>query len=280
MKKIITITFLLYNSFLIGQIFENDKEEFNIKGNVKAIYYEDLHFNHNPTLISSYSVIGHDYYFHFDKNGNIESYGKFRIDSITKKKVIINKWEYKKQSKNKKYSPNERLIESDFYYENGSYNGYLSSKIIYEYNPYRITQYNTSIDTTDIGYEYINFNPKEFSVKDHTKYNLYLDRVLLYNKLKKLVKIHFYDNVMQSDGNDSYDDSYDSIFEFEYDENGNPILRKELNRCGEVKRIDPYSYKFDKNNNWIQKTIICKDCVNEKDKIQAIINREIIYWKN
>ena len=284
MKKIIIYILILKATFSFSQVYKNDLEEFNLKGKVKYIFCNKFDYKNHPFFQSKISFIEYNYYFQFDINGNLEAFGEFEKDSITKEKIFLSKQLVDNKEKNViKYDSLNRIIDIESYFSNGYFKNKIASKTTYEYQTindsfYRITNFEASVDTTDIGREYLNFNPREFNAKEHTKYTFYKNILLSFNSKKQLINKYFYCTPFDFI-EDEYKDSYISYVDFKYNSNGDVSESKEFHiKMLSHPSIESYEYEYDKMNNWIKKIVICTNCVEEKDRVKNIFKREIIYW--
>jgi len=268
-----------------SQLYKNDLERCNLKGNVKMIYYKLIHFHEEEIFDSHFNSIGHDIYVYFNKKGNIVHYGGFE-DEILKSIVLDDKNENENLKKHYTFNSYGKVIESTVYFTSGFYKNNIKNKQVFEYDyhnktdsvtPFRISEFKTYIDTTNEGREVIYLKLGFFSDKEHTYSSFIKEKVSIYNKKKQLVKRYFYNNTnLYFDG---YSDANEEIYEYKYDDFGNIIWKTKYSfQWFDRKRTKIYEYsRFDKNSNWIQKSIICDECI--ENKVEAVINREITYWE-
>lgn len=267
-----------------SQLYKNDLERCNLKGNVKMIYYKLIHFHEEEIFDSHFNSIGQDIYVYFNKDGNIVHYGGFEKDEILESLILNNKIVIKEPKQENIYNSFGNIIESTVYFTSGFYKNNIQNKKIFEYDyhnkmdsatPFRVSEFKTYIDTTDQGREVINLKLGEFSDKEHTYSSFIKEKVSIYNKKKQLIKRYFYNYAnLYFEG---YSDTNEEIYEFKYDDLGNIIWKTEYTfQWFDRKRTKTYEYsQFDKNNNWIQKSILCNYCPESK----VVINREITYWE-
>jgi hypothetical protein len=271
-------------SAAFSQLYKNDLERCNLKGNVKMIYYKLIHFHEEEIFDSRFSSIARNIHVYFNKEGNIVNYDGFE-DEILKYEFLDGKKQNENHKKHYTYNSYGNVIESTVYFTYGFYKDKIKQKKIFEYDhynktdsasPFRVTEYEGRIDTTNSGRDLLNFKYGSFSDKEHTHYSFLKNNVSIYNKKKQLVKRYYYSN-RDVDADEGYNEEYEEIFEYEYDELGNIILKTQYSiRRFNNRETKAYEYSlFDKNNNWIQKSILCNYC----PEVKVIINREITYWE-
>lgn len=117
MKKIIIYILILKATFSFSQVYKNDLEEFNLKGKVKYIFCDKFDHKNHPFFQTKISFIEYNYYFQFDINGNLEAFGEFEKDSITKEKIFLSKQLVDNKEKNViKYDSLNRIIDIESYF--------------------------------------------------------------------------------------------------------------------------------------------------------------------
>jgi len=281
MKKI-SYLILLLSIISYSQVYNNDLEVLNLKGNVKSLYYDRINLHHYEIFDDmNFPHIDNNYFIYFNKDKELISYG-----STTKydKSILLMTPEKLKKIENAKQTFNENNLLTFEYnmYEEGFYKNYIKEIMFYEYKHeysdnsnflFSVTSYKSVIDILDIGYYHLNSSPEKFNEKEHTRYyppsKAY---VKSYNQKKQLIKIIFYDYTLRNDiEHDFYDDVLDIIF-FQYNENGDVSRRIEGKGCN--KKIENYTYEYDAFNNWIKKTITTNTDNNSKE----VINRKIVYY--
>ncbi|GAL00352.1 hypothetical protein JCM19314_1960 [Nonlabens ulvanivorans] len=269
---LIFIPLFLISNIVFGQFFEDDKELYNLNGNVEYIFYDKYYTNHDPNNLSRYNNIAYNFYLHFDEHGKIDSYGNFEKDSITgERKIIIT---HNPKNLTERKVTDENIYETISYHRKGFYKNHLSFKRTYDSRANCVTEFNSIIDTTDLGYQILNTRINDFSQKEHTRYKFLKTNKSFYNSKKELIKLRVFDIYGLLGPSQNSNDKYDYTILFKYNEFSD-ITQMIID--DQFQRSESYSYEYDKNDNWIQKTVICDECTFEKDRVKDIIFREIIY---
>ena len=101
-------------------------------------------------------------------------------------------------------------------------------------------------------------------------------KTLIFNTKRRIIKKYTYHNIFFEE---NYTDKQEDITEYKYDLNDNIILKTSYTqKWFRHKNQYKYKYTYDENNNWTLKWIYDETLIN--DKVEKIIKRGIVYWKN
>ena len=131
MHKILFVFLILGFNNCFAQVYDNDLELLNLKGDVKYIFYDKIYFHHNQIFDSDFSIIGHEYYLQFDDNKNLIKHGSIKEYSPN---ILTMYPDQKKNNKPKpNYNINGEIIDVKDYYNKGYYKNYLKSNEVFDY---------------------------------------------------------------------------------------------------------------------------------------------------
>ena len=107
MKKISYIILLL-SIISYSQVYNNDLEALNLKGDVKSLYYDDINLHHYEIFDDmNFPHVDHNYFIHFNKDKELISYGS---DNKYDKSILLMTPEKLKKIENAKQIFNENNL--------------------------------------------------------------------------------------------------------------------------------------------------------------------------
>jgi len=244
-KSLVILAFI-FSSHLYGQ--KNDLKKLNLNGKIKSIHEYYQTFTEKDTSKKSLQTLS--YFNHFDKQGNKIEDIKYSPDGKVDKKYEYLYNKFGQRTEQNQYTSDEKL----------------SRKITYKYDE-------KGNITEDNSYSSEGKLEKKFTYKYDEKGNVIEDMSFdSNNKLQKKFT-HSYDNTGNKIENNRYSaqGTLDKKINYKYNIYMDVIEEIFTNIDGSKVNYY-YEYKYDKKNNWTEKTS-CKE-----KEIISIITREIKYY--
>ncbi|WP_196889384.1 hypothetical protein [Aureivirga sp. CE67] len=260
MRNIVYI-FILFTSFVFAQDYPSTTEEMKLYKKVKSIKESKYKVAENFGVVVKKGLLNTSLFI-FDPYGRLKEKNEFTSGGALEKKYIF------------EFNTRGKCISMNRYNPNGA----LYGKMIYHYDANEVLQMFTVVDE--------NGNMKYRTVYEYDKKGK-LKSETLYKNETQIISYKTFEN--DSHGNiileNYFADKKKLQLEkttFEYDKKGNLIkkgnFKIEQPTAKEIKKkmflVDQitYVYAYDKNFNWIQKTIY------KNNVAQEIIERKIEYF--
>jgi len=283
------ILFLLFSITAFGQhkhrLNSNDLERFNLKGSVKSYSHIDYQpffekDSLNALRIDNFFLKPNNYKIEFDSIGYIKK--KIELDYLLKKDTLVEKglWIYK-------YDKSHRIKKENYYWNNRTKD---TTQWVYEYPNDSITIIHKYYKTNKhYRYQYLQTGDLEKYTTANSDSSYVTKRLFVYDKYNRITRIEEYENknYIQNLRTQNYNDTLSKqpsikvwiytkhnsptvISTHEYDTFGNVIKSSGI---GKGSRTHLTEYKYDPNNNWIEKKVNLS-----KGRIK-ISRRKFEYWK-
>lgn len=260
MKYLILLLFGI--TTVLGQT-DTDYRNWGLNGNVNTIYQNDIsHTDYSEKYKSKKT------YYSFNKQGIITEEGNWEWKKSNEKYIRVKtssgRYHYPKPKTKADsiYNNNNKIVEYTERYTEGAYPNQIHLRKEYEYDTnnslIKITEYFSQIDTTDLGFEQLNY--EGIVDPEYTLYELNKEYVNFYNNqgwINKLYdnypgyhpEIHFYDYY---DNNKLKTYKKYSLYHREEPKDENIVITPN-HRMEEFKQ---YSYIYDYRDNWVYKRVV------------------------